>query len=204
MPTSTPKKAASPKTKASTAAEGSPKTRASATTGRSPATSGRRGHARAKRGGASEPQVPQVFGRCGGREIISRLEREVCDRLTTLGVTHSHRPRHFEVTLGGVGPEVDLSDAKAVAAAGGTLGAYAPEMVLRGRGREGKTVVVETLEHADDPKLDKIRAFRRQYGAEFYVCLVAPEEVLDEVHFDTYDEAAATTDLHTLVGRLAD
>ncbi len=127
------------------------------------------------------------FGRCGGRAILSRLERDLCDRLTGFGVAHSHRPRHFEVKL------EDES-----------LAAYAPCMVLRGRGREGKTVVVETSEIANDAGLTKIRAFRRQYGLEFYVCFVAPEELLDDVHFDVYDEATAATDVHTLVSRLAD
>lgn len=128
-----------------------------------------------------------AFGRCGGRAILSRLERDLCDRLTDQGVAHSHRPRHFEVRLD------DES-----------LAAYAPTMVLRGRGREGKTIVLETSENAKDANLGKIRAYRKQYGLEFYVSLVAPEEVLDEVHFDTYDEATAATDVHTLVSRLAD
>jgi hypothetical protein len=128
-----------------------------------------------------------VFGRCGGRPIHSSLEREVCDRLTDLGVAHSHRPRHFEVRFDE-----------------GELAAYAPTIVLRGRGREGKTVVVETAEASDHPGVRKIRAFRDQYGAEFYVCFVAPEQVLDVIHFATYDEAANTTAIHTLVNRLAD
>lgn len=135
--------------------------------------------------GGSSTGTP--FGRCGGRAILTRLERDLCDRLTGLGVAHSHRPRHFEVTLD------DES-----------LAAYAPTMVLRGRGREGKTVVVETTESNKDPNLPKIRAYRKQYGPEFYVCLVAPEEVLDQVHFDTYDDATAATEVHTLVSRLAD
>ncbi len=135
--------------------------------------------------GASSRGTP--FGRCGGRAILSRLERDLCDRLTNFGVAHSHRPRHFEVRL------EDES-----------LAAFAPTMVLRGRGREGKTVVLETSEAKGDQNLSKIRAFRRQYGLEFYVCLVALEEVLDEVQLDTYDEATSAMDVHTLVSRLAD
>jgi len=127
------------------------------------------------------------FGRCGGRPILYSIEREVCDRLTHLGVAHSHRPRHFEV---------QFED--------NSLGAYAPTMVLRGRGREGKTVIVEMAESLKSESLPKIRAFRAQYGLEFYICYVAPEEVLDGVPFDTYDEAATTDDVHTLVSRLAD
>jgi len=128
-----------------------------------------------------------IFGRCGGRIIQSSLERDVCDRLTGLGVAHSHRPRHFEVRF-----------------EDGELAAYAPTIVLRGRGREGKTVVVEAAEAAQDATVRKIRAFRDQYGTEFYVCFVAPEEVLDDVHFATYDESATSNAIHTLVSRLAD
>lgn len=127
------------------------------------------------------------FGRCGGRLLGSALEQRVCDRLGALGITHSHSPRHFEVRL----------DEKTVAA-------YAPMIVLRGRGREGKTVVIETSEVADSPILDKVKAFRSQYGAEFYLIFVAPEEVLDEISISLYDEASSTQDLNTLVSRLAE
>ncbi len=140
------------------------------------------------RGGvAATPQTPQIFGRCGGRPLLTAVERDVCDRLTSLGVAHSHRPRHFEITL-----------------EDGTLAAFAPTMVVRGRGREGKTVLVETTEAANDPNLHKVRAFRKQYGLEFYVSLIAPEEALDDVSLSTYDEAASLLEMHTVLGRLAD
>ncbi|MBK8977709.1 MAG: hypothetical protein IPM29_17520 [Planctomycetes bacterium] len=120
--------------------------------------------------------------------MLTALERDVCDHLTQLGVTHSHRPRHFEITLDD-----------------GSLAAYAPTMVVRGRGREGKSVVIETCDAVGDPQLAKIRAFRRQYGVEFYVCLVATvEELLEELPFDAYDESSALRNMHTMVGRLAD
>jgi hypothetical protein len=135
--------------------------------------------------GASPSGV--AFGRCGGRVLGSRLEQRTCDLLSTQGVTHSHCPRHFEVRF----------DDQNVAA-------YAPMIVLRGRGREGKTVVIETAESHEPNSLQKIRAFRRQYGLEFYVCMVAPEDVLDEMPVDAYDEATSTVDLHTLISRLSD
>ena len=69
------------------------------------------------------------YGRCGGRMLGSALEQTICDRLGQAGVAHSHSPRHFEVNL----------QEKQVAA-------YAPMIVLRGRGREGKSVVVECAE----------------------------------------------------------
>lgn len=127
------------------------------------------------------------FGRCGGRVLGSRLEQNLCDRLSNAGVAHSHAPRRFEVRLGEK-----------------QVGAYAPMVVLRGRGREGKSVVVEAAEHADSPSLKKVEAFRAQYGQEFYVIMVASEEVLDDVALATYDEACSTTAVHALISRLAE
>lgn len=127
------------------------------------------------------------FGRCGGRLLGSALEQRICDQLSRAGVAHSHSPRHYEVTL-----ENDK------------VGAYAPMIVLRGRGREGKSVVLEAAEQTDTPILRKVAAFRKHYGQEFYVILAAPEEVLEEVPLASYDESCATTDIPALVARLAE
>lgn len=127
------------------------------------------------------------FGRCGGRVLGSRLEQAICDRLGQAGVAHSHTPRHFEVRLEGA-----------------QVAAYAPMVVLRGRGREGKSVVIEALEDEGSPLLRKIIAFRTQYGQEFYVILVAPDDVLDEVPLSAHDEACSATNVSTLVARLAE
>ncbi len=127
------------------------------------------------------------FGRCGGRLLGSRLEQVLCDRLSRHGIAHSHSPRHFEVRLGET-----------------AVAAYAPQIVLRGRGREGKTVVIEATDGFDRTILDKIVAFRRQYGMEFYITFVAPEEVLDRVPLGAYDESCTTNNLNTLISRLAE
>ena len=50
----------------------------------------------------------------------------------------------------------------------------------------------------------KIKAFRRQYGIEFYVIFVAPEEVLEDVPIEIYDESCTTNDVGTLINRLTD
>ena len=129
----------------------------------------------------------QGFGRCGGRVLSSELEQQVCDLLSNSGLTHSHSPRHFEVPV-----TDDL------------VGAYAPLIVLRGRGRGGKTVVIECAEDVDEIILQKIVAFRERFGNEFYIIFIAPEDVLDEVPLSAYDESSVTTDLGTLINRLAD
>jgi hypothetical protein len=127
------------------------------------------------------------YGRCGGRLLGSRLEQTLCDRLSNAGVAHSHSPRHFEVRV-----------------TDNQVAAYAPMLVLRGRGREGKSVVVEACEDATSPILKKISAFRAQYGQEFYVILVAPDEVLDDAPVSAYDESCSATSMSTLISRLAE
>ncbi|MBL8739310.1 MAG: hypothetical protein JNL12_22980, partial [Planctomycetes bacterium] len=103
------------------------------------------------------------FGRCGGRLLSSKLEQDLCNRLGMAGVVHSHSPRHYEIRF-----------------EDGKVAAYAPMVVLRGRGREGKGVVIEAIEEPNAPILRKIVAFRSQYGQEFYIILVGTDEVLDE------------------------
>ncbi len=127
------------------------------------------------------------FGRCGGRLLSSKLEQELCNRLGIAGIVHSHSPRHYEVRL----TETQVA-------------AYAPMVVLRGRGREGKGVVIEAIEDAKAAILRKIVAFRAQYGQEFYVILVATDEVLDDVPLTSYDESCASTNVNTLIARLAE
>ena len=128
-----------------------------------------------------------AFGRCGGREITNRIEQMSCTLLQSAGIAHTHSPRFFEVRF---------SDKQ--------VGAYSPEIVLRGRGREGKTVILETSTSPKDEGLKKIVAFRKQYGIEFYLIMIGKEEVLDEVPLEAFDESCTLVDLPTLVGRLSD
>ena len=52
--------------------------------------------------------------------------------------------------------------------------------------------------------VEKVRAFRRQYGVEFYVCMVGSEEVIEDLRLDAYDECSPLSHMHTMVSRLAD
>jgi hypothetical protein len=127
------------------------------------------------------------YGRCGGRLLSSKLEQDLCNRLGMAGVVHSHSPRHYEIRF---------EDNK--------VAAYAPMIVLRGRGREGKGVVIEAIEEGASPILRKIAAFRGQYGAEFYVILVGPDEALDEAPLAAQDESCSAINVNTLIARLAE
>ena len=127
------------------------------------------------------------FGRCGGRLLSSKLEQDLCNRLGMAGVVHSHSPRHYEIRY-----------------EDGKVAAYAPMIVLRGRGREGKGVVIEAVEEANAPILRKIVSFRAQYGQEFYVILVGTDEVLDEAPLAAHDESCSAINVNTLIARLAE
>jgi len=127
------------------------------------------------------------YGRCGGRLLSSRIEQNLCNRLGIAGVVHSHSPRHYEIRY---------SEEQ--------VAAYAPQIVLRGRGREGKSVVIEAIEEAKAPILRKVISFREQYGQEFYVILVAADEILDEVPVAAFDESCSSTNVNTLIARLAE
>jgi hypothetical protein len=127
------------------------------------------------------------FGRCGGRLLSSKLEQDLCNRLGMAGVVHSHSPRHYEIRFDD-----------------GKVAAYAPMIVLRGRGREGKGVVIEAVEDPDAPILRKIVSFRAQYGQEFYVILVGSDEVLDEAPLAAHDESCSAVNVNTLIARLAE
>lgn len=127
------------------------------------------------------------FGRCGGRLLSSKLEQDLCNRLGMAGVVHSHSPRHYEIRF-----------------EDGKVAAYAPMIVLRGRGREGKGVVIEAVEDPNAAILRKIVSFRGQYGPEFYVILVGSDEALDDAPLASYDESCSAVNVNTLIARLAE
>jgi hypothetical protein len=127
------------------------------------------------------------LGRCGGREIRSPLERRVCQALSQAGVAHSHAPRRFEVTI-----------------QGDRMAAYSPCIVLRGRGREGKTTVIECMGALDSTYAQKVESFHKAYEAEFYVILVASLAVLEDLPPTAYDEGILPSEIESLIGRIAD
>ncbi len=133
------------------------------------------------------PEPGQTFGRCGGRPLKSMMEKRICDRLSSSGVAHSHAPRRFEVRVDG-----------------DRVAAYSPCMVLRGRGREGKTTVIEVLAEVDEVHVKKLEAFRKLYESEFYVILLAPATVLEKLSFSAFDEPVLPSEIENLVGRIAD
>lgn len=127
------------------------------------------------------------YGRCGGRPRKSPMEKRICEQISKLGLAHSHAPRRFEVKI----------DSKRMAA-------YSPCIALRGRGREGKTTILEVLAVWDDTHIQKIRAFRAIYKAEFFVIFVAPGSIVDRLAPDAYDEVVLPSELHNLITRLSE
>jgi hypothetical protein len=68
------------------------------------------------------------------------------------------------------------------------MAAYSPCIVLRGRGREGKTTVIECMGALDSTYAQKVESFHKAYEAEFYVILVASLAVLEDLPPTAYDE----------------
>ncbi|MEZ5987716.1 MAG: hypothetical protein R3F30_01035 [Planctomycetota bacterium] len=133
------------------------------------------------------PEKGRIYGRCGGRPIMSELEQKVCQSLSREGIAHSHAPRRFEVRFDG-----------------DKVGAYSPTMVIRGRGREGKTMVLECLPESNPSQVSKIKAFRELYNLEFYVILIAPGAVMDELPPGVADEELLPSEVEILVARVAE
>ncbi|MFQ5506657.1 MAG: hypothetical protein ACE5F1_17950 [Planctomycetota bacterium] len=133
------------------------------------------------------PEKGKTYGRCGGRPLHSPLEHRVCDRLSRLGIAHSHSPRRYEIRI-----------------ARDKVAAYSPCIVLRGRGREGKTAMIQVVSSMDETMIKKIEAFRSLYNAEFYVMLVAPGSILNRIPPSCYDEALLPTEFDSLAMRLAE
>jgi len=133
------------------------------------------------------PVKGQTYGRCGGRPLKSPLEQRLCQRLSQAGVAHSHAPRRYEVEI-----------------EGGRLAAYSPGLVLRGRGREGKTSIIDAVALWDETTVQKIDAFRRHYSAEFYTILVAPSDIVAKLPESSYDEILLPGEIDALVARLSE
>ncbi len=133
------------------------------------------------------PVKGQTYGRCGGRPLKSPLEQRLCQRLSEAGVAHSHAPRRYEVEI-----------------ADGRLAAYAPGIVLRGRGREGKTSIIDPVAVWNETTIQKINAFRRHYSSEFYTILVAPSDIMSQVPESSYDESLLPGEIDALAARLSE
>lgn len=127
------------------------------------------------------------FGRCGGRLLSSKLEQTLCNRLGIAGVVHSHSPRHYEVRYNE-----------------GQVAAYAPMVVLRGLA-VAKARASSSRPSKRPPPRSCARSSRSEPSTqEFYVILVAADEVLDEVPLAAYDESCSSTNVNTLIARLAE
>ena len=127
------------------------------------------------------------YGQCGGRPLKSPMEKRICEHISRLGIAHSHAPRRFEVKIENKG-----------------VAAYSPCIALRGRGREGKTTILEIMAVWDDVHIQKIRAFRALYKAEFFVIFIAPGHIVERLAADAYDEVVLPSELHNLISRLSE
>lgn len=65
-------------------------------------------------------------------------------------------------------------------------------------------MVIEVLPTLSEIQIKKIKAFRSLFEAEFYVILVAPGPVLDEIFEKISDDEVLPSSIDTLVARMAE
>jgi|GEM_PF-5623929 len=125
------------------------------------------------------------LGWCGGRSIKSSLEREICDLLSTKGIPHFHRPRRFQVALNK-----------------NYVGAYSPTIIIRGKGREGKTLVIEAIEELKPLQIKKIASFREIFSQDFFLVVITNEKCIKGLPTDIADDFFIKKDLQEFIERI--
>ena len=125
------------------------------------------------------------LGWCGGRSIKSHLEREICDLLSVKGIPHFHRPRRFQVKL-----------------KEGFVGAYSPTIIIRGKGREGKTLVIEAIEKVSQLQLKKIASFREIFSQDFFLVVITSLRCQETLPNDLADDYVLRKDLQEFIDRI--
>jgi hypothetical protein len=102
--------------------------------------------------------------------VRSSLEGRVCEDLSTKGVPHEHDVPPFSVTLDS-----------------GIRTKYAPDMMIA---YEGNTILITciTSYRRGDPRIRRIRSFRRDNPRMYHVILAAPPDVARRLPKDAYDD----------------
>ena len=126
------------------------------------------------------------LGWCGGRSLQTSLEKEVCNHLSLKGIPHFHRPRRFQVTL-----ENDL------------VGAYSPAIIIRGKGREGKTLVIEVIESISNLHLKKISSFRKLFTQDFFLTVITTKKCFRNLPEGLADQIIHEKDLLEFIERIS-
>jgi hypothetical protein len=131
-------------------------------------------------------QKAMKLGWCGGRSIKTILERQICDLLSSKGIPHFHRPRRFQVTL-----EDNF------------VGAYSPTIIIRGKGREGKTLVIEAIEKLSTLQLKKIASFRESFKQDFFLTVISTSSCYEALPENLADHFVRDKDLQEYIERIS-
>ena len=118
-----------------------------------------------------------------GHQIRTLTERHICDWLNAHGITHQHASDIFIVK----------------AAANGSPQLFVPDITLKRKTRNGRSIIVESL-HSFSPKrggMKALHAFHRQYHDQFYIMLVGKRAALENLPKGVAD---ARNDLENLDG----
>lgn len=115
-------------------------------------------------------------GTAGGRRnsfghvVRTNLEDKVCQDLSKKGVPHDHDVPPFTVVL-----------------ESGRRTKYVPDMMVA---YEGNTIFISCISsyRRGDPRIRRIRAFRRENSKIYHTIIAAPADVARRLPKDSYDD----------------
>ncbi|HVP23941.1 MAG TPA: hypothetical protein VMS77_08530 [Conexivisphaerales archaeon] len=115
-------------------------------------------------------------GRRGGRPnpfghvVKTKLEGRVCEELSSKGVPHDHDVPPFTVVLDS-----------------GRRASYSPDIMVA---YEGNTIFINCISsyRRGDPRIRKIKCFKRENGKIYHTIIAAPSEVAKRLPKESYDD----------------
>lgn len=118
-----------------------------------------------------------------GHASRTKLEAAVCDEMARQGVPHAHRSLHFRVQ------DATHGTAK-----------YSPAIVAH---RGPILFLVEPLPAAAaDETIEHLTRFLEQHSPEIVLVIVAPDDAIQKVPPDAYDEIYPASDIAGMVQRI--
>lgn len=123
-----------------------------------------------------------------GHVVHSHMEAALCEHLAARAVPHDHSTLVFEVELA---PERHAT--------------FIPEIVLTEDRKDGRRIIVEPIGSVQPGGgVRRLAAFRRQFGGEYFLVVVAKRVVIPHVPEDASDALVPLEDFSLLDALLQD
>jgi hypothetical protein len=123
-----------------------------------------------------------------GHQVRTLTERTICDWLTDHEISHQHASDVYIVK----------------AAASGSPALFVPDIVLRRKTDDGRTIIIEAM-HSFSPKrggLKTLLAFRKQYREQFLIILIGKKSLIESIPKNIVDLRIELEILDTLEKKL--